>query len=157
MLKFDQEPITSGGTFLKIEAGQEVVGVLRGEVKCEYVLWENKKKTVVEPNTPGARFSFKVNFVVINKDGTVGEAKLWEQGAKIYKSLKELSADYSLEETVIKVKRTGSGMNDTVYSIIPLPKKPSDKTIAALAAAKLQPLEGEDGLPKFDSSEDVPF
>jgi hypothetical protein len=153
MLKFDQEPVTGGGgNYIKISDGESVTGVLRGEVKTAYILWgDDKVKQVVDRGTPGARFTFTVNMVVFDAKGNL-EAKLLEHGAKMYKELKALSEEYDLENTVIKIKRTGSTMNNTVYSIMPLAKAMQPATIAKLEALELLPL---DGALKDKSSDDT--
>lgn len=162
MLNFSEEPVISGGDYLKIQAGQEVLVVLRGHVKTEYVVWENKKRIVSEPGAPNSKFSFRVNAVVLNPDGTINAVQVWEQGPRVYRTLKELSVDYNLEETIIKIKRTGSTMNDTVYSILPSPRKPSATLLKALAQVELHPLDDQGGsngqaASGSDSDEELPF
>lgn len=142
MLKFDKDPQTNGGNFLKLKDGESVTGILRGEVKVFYITWEGGKSSEVPEGTPGAKFRFRVNLVVAEKDG-VFVPKILEQGAMVYKAFKDLSEDYSLDETIIKIKRTGSGQNNTEYSVMPLPKKPEAATLKKLEALELLPLESE--------------
>ena len=94
-------------------------------------------------------------------DPKTGEMKpmILEQGPQMYKDFKELTQDYDLSETMIKIKRTGSKL-DTTYSVIPLPKKPEKKTLDALKKLELHPLtdsELKESMPNFDSNEEVPF
>lgn len=142
MLKFDKDPKTDGGKFIKLKDGETVMGILRGTVDDFYVLWENKVSTRVPEGTPKAKFRFRVNLVTMDAEGNL-EAKILEQGPTLYKTLKELSQDYELDRTVIKIKRSGSGMNDTEYSVVPLPKPPSEKTMKALETLPLLSLEDE--------------
>jgi hypothetical protein len=155
-MKFDKDPKTDGGAFIKLKDGETVMGILRGDVKDFYVVWESGKPTEVPEGTPKARFRFRINLVTIGADGAL-EPKILEQGPMLYKALKELSADYELDKTVIKIKRSGSGMNDTEYSVIPLPKAPSEKTMKALETLELLSLESEDHAPATESAESLPF
>jgi hypothetical protein len=155
-LRFTEEPQVTGGMFLKIADGETVAGVLRGEVKAQYVVWDdNKKSHPCEPNAKGAKFRFKVNFVVMDKDGNM-TPKILEQGPSFYKDLKALAEDYNLEETLLKIKRSGSDKN-TTYTIMPTPKPPSAETLKKLASLELHSLEDQtEGTPAPDIS-DVPF
>ena len=153
--RFSEDPQVTGGIFLKIADGETVAGVLRGEVKTQYVQWgPDKKSTPCEPNAPGAKFRFKVNFIVMDKDGNM-TAKILEQGPSFYKDLKAIAEDYDLSETLIKVKRNGSDKN-TTYTIMPTPKPPSADTLKRLAAIELHPLEEQAEEGGANDSE-VPF
>jgi hypothetical protein len=116
------DDIETGGpsNFVRFKDGETVAGICRGEIEHGYVLWENKVKTEVPKGTPGAKFNFKVNFIV--KEGTVYVAKVLEQGAQIYKQLKALSEQWELEETVLLISRDGSGL-ETEYTVMPAPPK----------------------------------
>ena len=158
MLKFDKDPKTSGGKFLKIGDGETVTGILRGSVRDFYVLWNpDKTSTIVPEGTPKAKFRFRVNLVTWDQAGNL-EAKILEQGPTMYKMLKELSQDYELDKTAIKIKRTGSGQNNTEYSIVPMPKPPSDKMLEALRHIELLSLEDEqDTATQKPIEDDLPF
>lgn len=157
MLKFDKEIVNGDGSFLKLKDGESVVGVLCGEVKEFYVLWSGNKSAPCEENTPGAKFRFKVNFAVIDKTGAI-TPRILEQGPQMYKAFKELTEHYNLEETVLSIKRTGTGANDTKYAVLPLPKKPSDKTLATIKSLELLPLDvKEDAQAGSESDEVLPF
>lgn len=120
-MKF-RDDIDAGGNkdYVKLKDGETVAGICRGEPEECYVLWENKVKTEVMQDTPGAKFNFKINFVV--KEGTVYVAKILEGGAQIYKQLAMLSKQWELDETVIFISRAGTGM-DTEYTVMPAPPK----------------------------------
>lgn len=154
-MKFDKDPKTDGGKFIKLKDGETVMGILRGDVKDFYVLWDNKISTQVPEGTPKAKFRFRVNLITMDAEGNL-EPKILEQGPTLYKILKELSADYELEKTVIKIKRSGSGMNDTEYSVIPLPKPPSEKTMKSFEILDLLSLENDDHTAPV-SPDDAPF
>lgn len=156
MLKFDKDPQTGGGNFLKLKDGESATGILRGEVKVFYVTWEGGKSTEVPEGTPGAKFRFRVNLVVAEKDG-VFAPKILEQGAMVYKAFKDLAEDYELSETIIKIKRSGSGQNNTEYSVMPLPKKPEASTLKKLEVIELLPLESEESKEAVASTEETAF
>jgi len=154
-MKFDKNPQADGGKFLKLKDGDAVLGILRGEVRDFYQTWTDKVSTIVAEGTPKSKFRFRVNFVTMDNEGNL-EPKILEQGPAMYKTLKELSQDYELENTVIKIKRTGSSIHDTEYAIFPLPKAPSDKTMKALETLQLLSLEDE-GLAAPSLVDDIPF
>ncbi len=120
-MKF-RDDIDAGGpsNFIKLKDGETVAGVLRGEPHECYVLWENKVKTEVPINTPGAKFNFKINLIV--KEGSSYVAKVLEGGAQIYKQLASLSKEWELDETVVIIGRDGTGL-DTEYTVMPAPPK----------------------------------
>jgi hypothetical protein len=163
MLKFDQEVKTGDGKFLKLNDKESIVGVLRGDVRTEYVLWEHKKPIPVDPGTAGAKFRFRVNMVLVDKSGAItpeSDVKILEMGPSVYKQLKALDeAEYVLAETYIKISRNGTGL-DTEYQVIPSPKKPSAAALSALAQIQLHPLEDQtaNGQAGTDSTdESLPF
>jgi hypothetical protein len=138
--RFTEDPQTTGGIFLKIADGETVAGVLRGDVKTQYVQWgKDNKSTACDAKAPGAKFRFKVNFIVMDKEGNMSP-KILEQGPSFYKDLKAIAEDYDLSETLIKIKRNGADKS-TTYTIMPTPQKPSEKTLKALEAIELHPLE----------------
>jgi len=154
-MKFDKNPQADGGKFLKLKDGDAVLGILRGEVRDFYQTWTDKVSTIVAEGTAKSKFRFRVNFVIMDNEGNL-EPKILEQGSTLYKILKELSQDYELETTVVKIKRSGSAINDTAYSVIPLQKAPSDKTMKALESLQLLSLEDE-GQVTPSLVDDIPF
>jgi hypothetical protein len=142
MLKFDMEPKSGNGNFIRLDDGDSVTGILAGEVRTFYSLFVDGKSEEVPEDTPKAKFRFRVNIVVKEEDGTL-VPKLFEQGANVYRAFKELAQDYDLEQTLVKIKRTGSKMSDTKYSVLPLPTKIAPETFEKLAVIQLLPLESE--------------
>jgi hypothetical protein len=142
-MKF-RDDIDVGGpsNYIKLKDGETVAGICRGEPLECYVLWENKVKTEVFPDTPGAKFNFKINFII--KEGTVYVPKILEGGAQIYKQLAALSKQWELEETVIFISRTGTGM-DTEYTVMPAPPKQqvTKEALEHIATIELNELNGE--------------
>lgn len=119
-MKFDKNPSVGGdGEFLKLENGKSVTGVFRGDPLEYYSKWEGKKSIPCAEGDEGARFRFRVNFVT-KVDGAY-KALIWEQGATVYNQLKRFNEDFPLDKTVVKISRSGSTMNDTVYFITPNP------------------------------------
>lgn len=168
MPQFNSEPKSSGDGkhFLKLKDKESVTGVLMGNVHEFYTTWKDKKPTEHKEYIAGSRFRFRVNLVT--KDPSTGElvSKLFEQGAVVYNHLKALGAEYELEETYIKITRSGSGLNDTEYSILPLLKlQITPEVKLKLKAVLLQSLEseaapqgsGESHGPNFDPNEEIPF
>lgn len=172
-MKFDQNPATGTGSenFVRLKNGESVRGVFRGEPFTFYNHWTGKKS---EPCTgPGCsfcsadsrpRFRFRLSFVVREDNGNL-VPKIFEQGAKVYETLKGLhESDYNLEKTILKITRQGTGLNDTVYTILPLPGLAgtvTDEIEKRLKAIALPPIDqfpsddphGSQGM----AEQDVPF
>lgn len=153
--------------FLKLKDGDKVYGVFKGDIYEYHQIWAEKK--VVPAGTPGAAFRFRINFIV--KDGASYVAKVLEQGGTVYDFLKDLNESYPLETTVVEIKRTGSGKDDTRYSILPLPqaKQPTPQAWSLINKVKLHHLQHSAVVspePDFDlphdtqgpeGFEDIPF
>lgn len=141
-MKFrDVSEISGPSNFIKLKDGESVAGVCRGEIEDGFAVWENRVKTMVPEGTPGARFNFRVNFIV--KEGTSYVAKVLEGGIQIYKQLAELDEKgWNLEETVVIVSRTGSGQNDTEYTVTAAPpgKQVTKEALEFIAAMELNDL-----------------
>jgi hypothetical protein len=85
-------------------------------------------------------------------------AKVWEFGLTVYNQLAELSEDYDLETTKLKISRRGEGKN-TIWSVIPLAKeKLTPAMLAEIEAVDLNILGAAPAAsePADDASE-VPF
>ncbi len=143
-MKFrDVSELSGPSNFIKLKDGETIAGICRGEIEDGFVIWENRVKTPVSEGTPGAKFSFKVNFVV--KEGTSYVAKVLEGGIQIYKQLSALSAQWDLPDTVILISREGSGPTDTEYTVMPAPPKqqPTKEALEFIASMELNDLSGE--------------
>ena len=115
-MKFDGDT-KAFSKFLKIEPGQSVSGVFRGE-PLFYACKEVDKKTVpCPPSDPQAKARFKVNFIMKQKDLSY-KSFVWEQSGGVYNALKTLNEDFPLETTIVKISREGSGLK-TKYTILP--------------------------------------
>lgn len=139
-MKFRDDIKTGGPTnIVKLKDKESIAGVPRGEPYECYVLWENKVKTEVDPGTSGAKFHFRINFVV--KEGSSYVAKILEGGAQIYKQLATLSKEWDLPETVIIISREGTDL-DTEYTVMPAPPKqqPSKESLEFIQTIELNEL-----------------
>lgn len=140
-MNFNENPETgNGGMFIRPKDGESVKGILRGEPRVFWTMWDGKKSHEVSKDHPDARFRFKINLVV-NEDGQY-KAKIFENGPQMYNDLKALTEDYDLEQTVIKITRKGTGL-ETRYNVMPLPKPLDANQLAAIDAVELQNLEGK--------------
>lgn len=144
-------PVT-GGAFLKMRDGEKIHGIFLGDIHEFYSLWTDNKPKEVPEGTAGASFRFRVNFVV--KEGAVFVPKVFEQGVTVYKSLAELNEIYPLDKTLVQISRKGSTINDTTYSIVPLPQPISESTLAHLKTIELNDLTGK---AKSGGRSDVPW
>lgn len=141
-MKFAKDPKVSDGQgsdkFLKLQPNESASGLFQGDPLEFYVKWENKKATVVDDSVDGAQFRFRINFLV-NENGAF-VPKIFEQGARVYRQLKMLNEECDLEKTVVKILRTGEGMQ-TNYTIIPtLKTQLSAAVLKSISQVKLNDL-----------------
>lgn len=141
----------TGGLFLKFKDGESRVGVFRGEVYEFYQKWENGKSQVVTAGTPEAKSRFRLNFVT-KEDGEL-KVKIFEFGLMVYNQLAEISEDYDVEKTAVKITRRGTG-TDTVYMIMPAKDQPNSAQMKAIEALSLNVLEHKDA-PKVEAAPDA--
>ncbi len=142
-----------GKMYLRLKPGEQVKLIVMGDEYCFRVKWVAGKSISSDESDPEAKFRFKVNVILKENDAYV--AKVWEQGSIVYNALMDLSADYPLDRTVLKVTRNGTG-TDTTYSIIPLPGGVDDGTAKHIKSIKLHALagKGEAKASGFDSLPD---
>lgn len=142
-MKFRTDIPEAGGSknFLKLKDKESASGIFMGDLHYFYVLWEAGKSREVPEGTPGAKFRFRVNFVM--KEGSVYVPKLFEQGLTVYRDLAAINEEYPLETVVVKVTRNGTG-TDTTYNLLPLLKQTiSKETSQYLKTVELLPLVSE--------------
>lgn len=139
-MHFRGNPESKGnGNFLRLKDGEAVQGTFVGDPFEFYSKWENGKSHVCPEGEDGARFRFRINFVLRENGALV--SKIWEQGPTVYRALKDLHQEYNLEETIVNVKRTGSDMNNTVYTVMPAKKSQlAPEMVAQVKAVPLQDL-----------------
>lgn len=119
----DDVEVSGPSNYIRFKDGEAVYGILRGDPVEYYELWDqSKNKTIVPAGTHGAKFKFKMNMII--KEGTSYVAKILDAGASIYSQLRALHEEWGdeLENTVIVIRRDGSGL-DTEYSVNPAPPK----------------------------------
>ena len=149
----------SNPNFIKLKGGESVTGVLRGE-PIEY---EEPFKAGDKP-----RFQFQLNIVV--KENQALSAKILRGGWKLYEQLRHLAeAGWEMEKVYMKISRTGTTQNDTVYSATPSPVPVPQATLDQVAQVKLheliipgneqhaQPQPGDFDGPPAQTDADVPF
>lgn len=138
---------SGGSNFLKLNDGESVTGILRGEVYKFYQVWPQggQKQIFTEP-TPGASARFRVN-VVIPENKTY-RPLLWEFGVTVNNQLADLSGEMDLSTTKLKITRRGIGKK-TMWTAVPLGQI-DQKTVKALDDVSLNVLEHKE-------TNDVPF
>ncbi len=146
-----------GGSFLKINDKESVVGLFRGDPFEYKQHWINKqgvyctgegcpacaddeKKNAQDGGKRKATFRFRLNFVTY--DGVEYKPWILEQGWNFYQDLKGLhEGDYNLEKTLVKITRMGTG-NMTKYTILPVANKVmTEEELARIGQVKLLELE----------------
>ena len=154
-------PESGGKNFVHLKDGESVTGIFRGDLHEFFAVWKDRKPLEVPQDSPGAKFRFRANFVV--KDGAAYVPKIFEQGVTVYKTLAEISQDWPIEETLVKISRSGSSQNDTTYSVTPLPQKVPAETLEVLKTIKLNDLQskvstnGASGPDWPGSDDEIPF
>ena len=129
-MQFNASPdIGNGGSqdlFVKLKDKESIVGVFRGQPYEFRIHWVDKRS---KPCLPPCElcdqkvkfsFQFRLNFITRVSGNWV--AKILEKGSVVYDSLKQLNEDYPLEKYAVRIIRSGSQMNDTVYTILPIPR-----------------------------------
>jgi len=134
-MKFPKEPKEGGEggglEYFKIKDGETIRGIFYGEPVDFQARWENGRTIVTNDSDPDGRFKFRINVII--REGNDYKAKVWEQGTRVYNTLKELNEDYPLDQTVVKIKREGNG-KQTSYSILPDPKAPMTPQLREILA-----------------------
>jgi hypothetical protein len=129
-MKFNADRGESSANVIRLKDGESVTGVLRGDI-LEY---ERAYNAGDKP-----KFRFKVNMIFSENGALV--AKILEGGWKLYRSLSDLqNAGWVLEESFIRVARTGSTLQNTVYSATASPNKPTADQLGAISRVQLNAL-----------------
>lgn len=165
-MKFEEVKTSSFSKyFLSMKDGSEIVGIFQGEPHIHYVHWDKtQNRSAICSQDENCKFcqkgdkkafKFRLNMVVKNEETKKLEAKILEGPKRLYGLLSELHKDFPLEETFVKVKRTGKTMNDTVYSALPQPKIALNEDLKnRIAEVPLLPLPPTDPFwtPKLEDS-----
>lgn len=150
-----KEESEKSSLFIRLKDGESIEGVFRGE---PYFFYQKFKDPIeYEKWAEGRSFKFKINF--ITRDNGTPTAKIFQGGATLRDMLIDAADEYSLD-TVFKIKRTGSGKDDTRYSIL-FKASLTPEQIKTIGEVKLNELERgktsgyEDEPPPSD--DDIPF
>jgi hypothetical protein len=156
--KMRQSKENSGGSFIKLKDGDAVEGVFIGDPHCYYQIFKDKKEYASWVD--GSSFRFKITF--LQKVGKTWEKKIFQGGSTVRNDLVDIKEEYGLNN-VFKIKRSGSGKEDTRYAIL-FKAKLTDAELAEIA--KIHPFQfvtpaidlepppfGDDDFP--DSKEDI--
>lgn len=159
------EPRSGGGsTFLKLESGSSVQGVLRGDATKFGIHWVGNRSV----SCPGAddcehcqngerpKVRYLQNFVIYENGAYV--AKLFEFGWTVLEQMANLAEDYDLSKWIIKISKTGQKL-DTTYKVVPKPNGALTKDQeAAISAVQLHdPTPKEKAALKAVKNDDIPF
>lgn len=156
---------SQAGNFIQLKDKDIVQGVFRGKFHYSEMHWVGSKSTtcpgkeicdLCRADPRSARFKFKVNFIV--KEGDQYIAKIFEQGPAVYRQLKELNEEFSIDKNIIKISRSGSSQNDTRYTILPSSAGPVTPALEAkLATIELHKLDGKSDASINEDSGDISF
>jgi hypothetical protein len=152
-MKFKKVQENSGSdSFLKLKDKQSVVGVFVGEPYEFYSVFENQQQREVPDGTAGAKFRFRLNFIM--KDGQNLVPKIFENSAKVYRQLDEINHEYDGLDTIyVKITRNGEKL-ETTYSILPSKMPLTAEEIARIKALKLHVLKpAKESASKHDLNE----
>ena len=159
MFKKRTEATGEGGSFVKLESGQSIVGVFRGEVLEFFMSWPKggDKKVSLEPFV-GGKSRFKANFIV-HEDGKF-VAKVFEFGIRVNNMIAAIQDDCDLPKTKIRITRQGTDKN-TTWTINPITKEPlTAKQLKEIDAVELSQLGESGAIPAASAAvtdEELPF
>jgi hypothetical protein len=165
-MQFREDSEGSSKNLIKLKDKESITGVFRGEVVEFRQHWENKQSSLCTGDgcqkcADGKKpsFRFRLNFIV--KEGDALVAKIFEQGWTVYGQLREINKDYPLNQNFVKISRSGSGQNDTSYTILPVKNslltKEQEAQASAVPLLDLDPAGKSSPSGESQSDEDVPF
>lgn len=129
----------NSSNFLKIADGESVTGVFMGDEYCFYIKWVGGKSVLTEKNDPEGKQRLRNNFITTEKNSNEPVVKIWEFSPTVYKKLEEISKEYPLDETKIKITRRGTGTN-TEYELTALAGRHHDLKPEQIKVLKQIPL-----------------
>jgi hypothetical protein len=136
-----------GGKFLKLDIGESVTGVFRGEPHMFYQKWPRggNKETSDVPK-PGFDPRFKVNLVV-HEDGKF-VPKIFEYPVPVNNQMADIQDAYDITTIKCKISRVASGKG-SIYMVLPMIKEPiSAKAMKEIEAVPLYSLSGQSAPPQ---------
>lgn len=135
-----------GGIFIKLKDGDQIEGVFVGEPHCFYSKFGDRQEFTKWQE--GLSFKFRINFFVKTEDGW--NPKILTGGATVRDSLLDLRDEYGMD-CIYKVKRVGSGKEDTRYPILFKAKLTDEQK------ADIELIEPKDLTSKGQKDEESPF
>lgn len=141
-MKFESNKSGGGGPkgdqYIKLKDEDTVQGVFAGEPYQFNQHWRPGSSPQLcdggECCAGGEKASFRFRINLLTKVNGKVEARVFEQGWTVWKMLEALNKKVDLERYAVDISRSGSGKDDTTYTIFPLP----DGKIDDAAAAKLK-------------------
>lgn len=142
---------SAGGPFLKLDTGESVNAVLRGNYYKFWQIWpQGGSKQIFDQPTSGAQMRFRVN-VIVHEEGKF-VAKIWEFPVMTNNMLVEIQKEVNLQTTKLKISRTGQGKKKA-WMIIPL--GPLDaKALKQVEAVELNILEPQQSANEAPTAKD---
>ena len=141
--------------FIKLKDGDEIEGVFRGNPYTFYQAF--KERVEYDKWAEGRSFRFRIPLVV--QVNGMYSAKIFQGGAMLRDALIDVRNEYGLD-CLFKIKRTGSGKDDTRYSIL-FKGKLTDEQLEKINAIKLpilmSSIKGVDAVGETKYSDNVPF
>jgi hypothetical protein len=137
-----------GDKFIKLKDGGSVEGVFVGQPYTFYQTFKDKNE--YQSWSEGRSFKFRLNFALKGDAGW--EIKIFQGGSTIRDQIIDAKAEYGLR-CVYKIKRTGSGKDDTRYSVL-FKRQLSEEESKEIVG--LEPLKLTMGRSRNDVSEELP-
>lgn len=142
------------GKFISLKDGDAIEGVFWGE---PYTYWRTyPDKTEYSDWAEGRRFNFKTNFIVTEEGER--KAKILQGSKTFYNSICDVLEEYG-QDSVFKIKRSGSGKDDTRYSVLHKGKL-SVNQVVEIKKVRLEELSSgrkRDESSKAEKDEGLPF
>ena len=147
---------------ISLKDGESIVGLFQGDEFTYRRHWTSDRPVICSDpcllckNGDKPTFRFRMNMVV----GFAEEhetMKILEGGWKLYTQLHEINKEYPLESNYIKISRKGSKKNDTTYTALPVPIKPSEEFKLKAKAIPLINLNPNIHKKMNDDFDEVPF
>lgn len=145
-----------GGKFLKIEVGQSVSVVFRGETVSYWQKWpKGGMKELSDIPKPGFQERFKVNAVVFEDGAFV--AKIFDCSLATYNQIATINESMDIETVKCTVTRQATGKG-SAYFVMPNLKEPlKPQALKQVSEVALHDLSGQAAPLAAVSGEDLPF
>lgn len=178
-MKFNAESgAMDSKNYLRLKDKESAVGLFVGEPYDFRGHWTGKQLDLCSEDNlcshcaTGLKSTFRFRSNIIVKEGESYVARIFEQAWTVYETMKKLNSEYDLEKHLVRISRSGTGLSDTAYSIIPVKDGEVKPELAKkLAVIPLHDLKHKDDPkrteqksdssfhpePAFDSTEELPF